>query len=61
MATLKQRLETLERPNGQSATHEEFVLWCVEHGPADSGPTVTDEEVDAFLHPNKAEPKHAKP
>ena len=51
MQNIKQRLENLENSTVTGAgTHEEFVLWSLEHGPDDDDLiVVTDEDTDAFL------------
>ena len=63
MPNLKQRLENLEKSAGHGpGTHEEFILYCMEHGPSDAEfSAVTDEDTDAFLRgtPNEPEQHHA--
>lgn len=65
MKNLKQRLANLESsaPNG-TGTHEEFVLWSMEHGADDAAViAVTDDDIHAFLRgtPNVRGIQHAKP
>lgn len=66
MATLKRRLENLEKSSGDGEmTHDEWVLhWMDKPSLIDpSPPEITDEQIEECLRPthNKPGGSHAKP
>ena len=65
MATLKRRLENLEKSSGDGEmTHDEWVLhWMDKPSLIDpSLPEITDEQIEEFLRPTRNKPgkNHAK-